>query len=143
MKTITFTSPAWDYILMQAIKDFPHETCGFFFGFEEEDRRCITQAMAVKNASIENKERRFSINSQDYIRAEKFALQNHTTLLGIYHSHPNHPAHPSLHDLNNALPFFSYLIVSVYDKIFHQATCWRLNEEGERSFHEEELILPS
>ena len=37
------------------------------------------------------------------------------TLLGVYHSHPQHPAIASEHDLRSAQPFFSYVIYSVID----------------------------
>ena len=35
------------------------------------------------------------------------------SLLGFYHSHPDHPAYPSDYDREHAFPFFSYVIVEV------------------------------
>jgi proteasome lid subunit RPN8/RPN11 len=49
----------------------------------------------------------------DYLYAEKEAVNKGIGLLGIFHSHPDHPAVPSEHDLAAAHPFFSYTIVSV------------------------------
>ncbi len=57
--------------------------------------------------------RRFEISDLDYMKAERHAAKEGLTLLGVYHSHPLHPAIPSEHDHTVAMPFFSYLIVSV------------------------------
>ena len=45
--------------------------------------------------------------------AEEFADSEEKELLGVYHSHPDHPATPSRYDLDYALPDFVYLIISV------------------------------
>ena len=49
----------------------------------------------------------------DYLKAERFAEKEGLTIIGIYHSHPDHPAIPSLYDLEFAQPFFSYFIHSI------------------------------
>jgi proteasome lid subunit RPN8/RPN11 len=71
------------------------------------------------------------------MKAETLASELDLTLLGVYHSHPVHPAIPSEHDLNVAMPFFSYVIVSVYGENDVSVRSWKLNDE--RQF-EEELI---
>jgi proteasome lid subunit RPN8/RPN11 len=71
------------------------------------------------------------------MRAEKYALENNTTLLGVYHSHPDHPARPSEHDLNQAVPYFSYIIVSVREGKVADLTSWQLNEASQ--FEEESI----
>ena len=73
----------------------------------------ISKILEVNNAKAGDKKRRFEISGKDYMQAEKFALDNDVLLLGIYHSHPNHPAIPSEHDRVAALPYFSYVILSV------------------------------
>jgi proteasome lid subunit RPN8/RPN11 len=139
--TILFQANVWEAIIANAQKDYPYETCGFFFGNEENEKRVITHIWAVENKNQENKQRRFLIASEDYRKAEMLAFEQNSTLLGIYHSHPNHPSQPSVHDLNNALPFFSYLIISIYDNNFKEASCWRLAEGEPRTFKEEKLII--
>ena len=73
------------------------------------------------------------------MRAERFALANDLSLLGVYHSHPNHPAIPSIHDLKQAVPFFSYIIISVMDGKFNTLRSWQLNEETGQ-FDEEKVV---
>lgn len=118
---------------------FPDECCGFLYGTEGSERT-ITLALPVINSKVGDKRRRFEISPFEYMKAEQFALENDLTLLGVYHSHPNHRAIPSVHDLAKALPYFSYIIVSVLDGKADKLRSWRLTEEGD-AFEEEVVYL--
>src|SRR5215470_13568740 len=97
-----------------ALNTFPDECCGFLFGREEHDgTRQIVDILVVDNSKEGDKTRRFEISPQDYMAAETHALDHDWILLGIYHSHPKHPAIPSEHDRLSAQPYFSYVIISV------------------------------
>src|ERR1700722_17277096 len=86
-------------IKAEGVRIFPDECCGFLFGIEQADgSRTVSKIRIVDNANAGDKRRRFEISSKDYMQAERFALDNDLMLLGIYHSHPNHPAIPSEHD---------------------------------------------
>jgi len=138
MSTLNISSQALTNMHEHAVGTFPYECCGFFYGKEEEDIRTIEQAVPVTNSKEGDQRRRFEVSPLDYMKAERYATEHDTTLLGIYHSHPNHPAKPSVHDLKQAVPFFSYIIVSVMEGTVATTTSWQLNEQGE---FEEELIL--
>lgn len=116
----------WD----DALNTYPHECCGFLYGSDDDDR-LITQAIEVNNTREENRERRFEISAQDYLKAELYADENNLTLLGVYHSHPDHPAVPSEYDLRHALPYFSYIIVSVKRGKAAQLNSWKLDSNGQ------------
>jgi proteasome lid subunit RPN8/RPN11 len=119
---------------------FPDECCGFLFGFEQSDgTRIISKIEKVNNSKDGDKRRRFEITGRDYMLAEKFALENDFLLLGIYHSHPNHPAIPSEHDRVAAQPYFSYLIVSVMQGHIDHIRSWQLNDASQ---FEEEIFSP-
>ncbi|QMU27603.1 Mov34/MPN/PAD-1 family protein [Adhaeribacter radiodurans] len=120
-----------------ATEIYPDECCGFLYG-EENDVRLIQEAIQVINSKDGDKRRRFEISPEDYMRAERYALENNTNLLGVYHSHPNHPARPSEHDLKQAVPFFSYIIVSVMEGKVADITSWQLNEDSQ--FEEEKIL---
>ena len=128
---------ALDAMLADAVTTFPDECCGFFFGKEEENSRHVTEILVVDNAKEGDRRRRFVIAAKDYLRAEQLAEQRDLQLLGVYHSHPNHPAIPSEHDRVSAQPNFSYIIISIMDKEFEDIRSWRLNEVYQ---FEEELI---
>jgi len=127
-----------------AQKAYPHECCGFMYGKEENDKRIITRAEPVNNTKEENRERRFEISPLDYMKAEEYADSNELILLGVYHSHPEHPAVPSEHDLKVAMPYFSYVIVSVKKAKAVNFRSWRLSDgkfEEEKVVFKEELNL--
>jgi proteasome lid subunit RPN8/RPN11 len=134
---LVFQPDVYRKMLDDAIHCFPDECCGFLFGTENENIRSFTEILVVENTKEGDKKRRFSITPRDYMKAETLASELDLTLLGVYHSHPVHPAVPSEHDLNVAMPFFSYVIVSVYGENNVSVRSWKLNDK--RQF-EEELI---
>ncbi len=126
--------------LQTMIKDaenaYPDECCGFFYG-KEKDHRFIAVAVPVLNSKEGDKRRRFEISPEDYLKAERYALAHDLQLLGVYHSHPDHPARPSEHDLKQAVPYFSYIILSVQQGKAAHWTSWQLAEHG--AFEEETI----
>jgi len=114
--------------------DYPNECCGFFYGLEG-DIRQVRITRKVENAKEGDQRRRFQIAPKDYQEAEKYAIDHDLDLLGVYHSHPDHPAEPSEHDRKVAMPWFSYIIISVQDGEAVKTRSWQLNNE--RQFEEE------
>jgi proteasome lid subunit RPN8/RPN11 len=111
-----------------ALQSFPDECCGFLFGKETAELRRITNILVVNNSKEGDKRRRFEIAPKDYMNAERFAEKNNLQFLGIYHSHPKHPAIPSEHDRVAAQPYFSYVIISV-DDVINDIRSWQLNDD--------------
>ncbi|MBI5913746.1 MAG: M67 family metallopeptidase [Bacteroidetes bacterium] len=138
---INIDPEAVETINRHAVEAFPDECCGFLYGHETEGRS-VTLAVPVTNSKEGDQRRRFEISPLDYLRAEQFALENDTQLLGVYHSHPNHPAIASAHDLVVAMPYFSYVIVSVIDGEIADLKSWKLRDEV-REFQEEEVFALS
>jgi proteasome lid subunit RPN8/RPN11 len=116
---------------------FPNECCGFFYGEEKNGVRMVSLARRIENVKEGDQRRRFEISSKDYFKAERYATMEGLTLLGIYHSHPVHPAIPSEHDLAVAMPWFSYIIVSVEKDGVDHVRSWQLSPE--RKFEEETI----
>ena len=110
----------------------------FFYGQEDgEGNRTVTEILVVNNSREGDKRRRFEISPKDYLKAEQYAWESNLQLLGVYHSHPNHPAIPSEHDRVAAQPFFSYIIISVLDNKTTHLRSWRLNDQFQ--FEEEDI----
>ena len=125
-------------MINDALNAFPDECCGFMFGTEDTmEDRIISDVLIVDNAKQGDKTRRFEISPLDYMKAEQYAIDNNFSLLGIYHSHPKHPAIPSETDRLSAQPFFSYLIISVLENKTISLRSWRLNESVQ--FEEEKI----
>ncbi len=137
---IFLSDTARSTIHQEAQNAFPNECCGFLLGTTRGRSRLIDHALPVANSKEGDQRRRFEISPTDYLHAEQYAIASGKQLLGIYHSHPNHPAIPSEYDLAQALPFFSYLIVSVMEGRVEHWQSWRLCE-SRHEFLEEELGL--
>jgi proteasome lid subunit RPN8/RPN11 len=135
---IDFESSAAAPMLDHGRRIFPDECCGFLYGRETgSGDRLITEAVAVDNSKAGDKRRRFEISPKDYLKGEQYAIEKDLLLLGIYHSHPNHPAIPSEHDRVAAQPYFSYIIISVMNGEVDHIRSWRLN--AAEQFEEEKL----
>ncbi len=129
-----------DTMNAHAEETFPEECCGAMLGIEREDgTREITEVVRVDNTKGENRERRFLIEPRAYLNAEKVAKEQGLDVLGIYHSHPNHPSQASEFDRVHAMPFLSYLIISCMEGKTANIQSWRLKEDRS-AFDEEELI---
>ncbi|MFT3908231.1 MAG: M67 family metallopeptidase [Ferruginibacter sp.] len=126
-------------MIADGINSFPDECCGFMFGTEDGDTRTVTTSLVVHNSKEGDKRRRFEISPMDYMNAERYADEHNLLLLGIYHSHPNHPSIPSEHDRVAAQVYFSYVIISIREAAFSTIQSWRLNEASQ--FEEEQIIL--
>jgi proteasome lid subunit RPN8/RPN11 len=61
-------------------------------------------------------------------------------VVGLYHSHPDHPAQPSQFDLEHAMPWWSYVIVGVENGLPVAITSWLLREER-LGFDEEPILI--
>ncbi|MDR1081117.1 MAG: M67 family metallopeptidase [Deltaproteobacteria bacterium] len=132
-------------IRREAEMAYPYECCGLVLGElagPDGGLRRISGAVALDNTREgEARRRRFVIEPADFLRAEREALASGLEVLGIYHSHPDHPAVPSGYDLSRALPFYSYLIVSVGEGVSGDLTSWRL-EDDRGSFAPERIARP-
>lgn len=115
---------------------YPDECCGALIGDESGQ---VMEALALSNTTTDERKRRFLIGPDEYRAAEKRASETGRTLIGFYHSHPNHPAVPSAFDLAHAWPNLRYLILSVRGGRPEEARTWRLRED--RSAFDEETVV--
>ena len=116
---------------------FPAECCGILIGRDIRDadktRRVVERLMPGQNVfEPEEQYHRFSIDPRLQMQAEREAEKAGQTVLGFYHSHPNHPARPSEYDRTHAWPFYSYVIVSIMDRKPAAMTSWVLNDQNEQ-----------
>jgi proteasome lid subunit RPN8/RPN11 len=112
-------------IRQHAKEAYPDECCGALI---VRDGR-IDEAFRLPNTTSAGARRRFRIGPADYRLAEQRAQDTGGELAGFYHSHPDHPARPSEHDLQQAWPNLTYAIVSVTKGAPGELTCWRLRDD--------------
>ena len=126
--------------LLQAIhangeQAYPEEGAGFLLGRD----KTVTEIFALPNAREDTaRHNRYLITPEDYMKAEMKADTLGLSLIGVFHSHPDHPNRPSEFDRDWAQPFFSYIITSVNQGRAIESCSWLLKED--RSMFEEEEI---
>ncbi len=121
---------------------YPEECCGLLLGSQENGEYVVEEVVEIDNSQGENRRRRFLITPPQYSDAERTASLRNRTLLGFYHSHPDHPAIPSQFDTDHALPWFVYVIVSVQKGEASNVSAWIL-EEHQRRFTEASMLVGS
>ena len=119
---------------------YPEEGAGFLLGTGDQDRK-VMAILPLRNARDEGaRQNRYLIESEDYLRAELEAEKRAMDVIGVFHSHPDHPNRPSDYDREWAQPNFSYVITSIQSGKASGSKSWRLAEDRAR-FLEEEIRI--
>lgn len=119
---------------------YPEEGAGFMLGSDGEERAVI-DLLPLSNAREDAARRnRYLFTPEDYLKAEVEAERLGLSLLGVFHSHPDHPNQPSEFDREWAQPYFSYVITSVRSGKALESRSWRLAEDRSE-FKEEQITL--
>ena len=140
MNAIVLTSEQYQQIEREGEAAYPNECCGAMLGRDLPGGERIVERLLPLGNDFETGERfhRFSISPRDLMRVEKLAGEQKQSVLGFYHSHPDHPARPSEYDREHAWPFYSYIIVSIAKGAALNMTSWLLEEESAR-FERQEI----
>ena len=133
--TIRITQSVRLFIEEHARRTSPADCCGVLSGANG----VITGTHPLRNGA-DNPETRYFATPEELFAAMRRIREAGQSLLGVYHSHPQHPAIASEHDLKQAMPFFSYIILSVMDGKTADIKSWKLNEENS-AFIEEEIEI--
>ncbi len=122
-----------DAIGRHGAETYPEECCGFLLGERVDGENVVLDLYRVANTDSGERRRRYTISPRDYMQADRAADGKGRDIVGIYHSHPDHPARPSKTDLAEAtFPGFSYVIVSVLKGKPSDLTAWSLADDRSR-----------
>jgi thiosulfate/3-mercaptopyruvate sulfurtransferase len=125
----------------EGVAAFPNECCGMLIGRELPHGRVVDRIEPADNAfGAEEQYHRFSIPPLQQMKAERAAQKENKTLIGFYHSHPDHPARPSEYDREHAWETFSYLIVQIQSGKPGDMTSWMLDEKT-RMFSQQQIVI--
>jgi len=117
-------------LCQHAEQRYPEEGAGLLLGSVEGDRRRATSIKLLENRSVpETRRRRYLIHAVEMLHAEQEAEAAGVEILGVFHSHPDHPAAPSEFDREHALPWYVYLIIRVQAGNAMESRAWKLNED--------------
>lgn len=146
----------WQQLCIHAESAYPEECCGLLLGQPngsdlpsllaiwpthnawDSEQRSLLGTIAGQDRD-ETRSRNFAIAPQDLLRAQKVARTQGWDIIGIYHSHPDHPAQPSAFDRAIAWEQYLYLILSVEQGKVVAGRVWQLDDSGE--FVEVKLVV--
>ena len=130
---------------------YPNEACGLLLGLDvtalhgepafsvmriEPVPNVADQSSVFENHIQGSLRNRYLINPDDYVRADRAAHAARLEIIGVFHSHPDHPAEPSQEDVRTAWLGLSYLIVSVNHGVAGDTRSWRLTKSLTAFEHE-------
>jgi len=107
---------------------YPHETCGLLAGRERNGLKLVRRAVQVRNLAVERAGDRYELDPGEHLAADREARADGLSILGVWHSHPDHPAVPSETDRAAAWERWSYLILSVGKRGLENLRSWCLSE---------------
>ena len=144
---------AYQGMIDHAESGYPYEVCGVMIGEGElisycrECRNLISEDAVETDFKEENQldsqrlRDRFELDPGSFVEADQWARDNKLEILGIYHSHPDHPSRPSETDRKIASHGWGYIIFSINEGKYSDARLWYLSENGSEFEHTEfELI---
>ncbi|MGB3491597.1 MAG: M67 family metallopeptidase [Elainellaceae cyanobacterium] len=171
--TLHLTSNHLNAIFKHAEEIYPEECCGILLGrvVQASDSSVGDQTLSTERevaevwqtqntwdesteAEIETvvgdaanqsltRSRRYWIDPRELMEAQRYGRDRQLDIIGIYHSHPDHPAMPSECDRVMAWQQYSYMIVSVQHGQAKHVLSWVLNEQNQFQPEEIHAVLPT
>jgi proteasome lid subunit RPN8/RPN11 len=106
---------------------YPEETCGLLLGRCTENRVNVFELVAARNLNRERAQDRYELDPQAFLAADRQAREHGWEVVGVWHTHPDHPARPSATDRAAAWEGWSYVILSVDPNGVVDLRSWRLH----------------
>lgn len=120
---------------------YPDEGAGLLLGISSGVNKQVKAVLPLSNSREDSaRHNRYLLTPQDYLHGEQEAARLGLDVLGVFHSHPDHPNRPSEFDREWAMPWFSYLITSVQAGAAAGTRSWLLSEDRQ-AFTEEPLSV--
>lgn len=139
--TLHISAELYAHITAHLQAAYPNEGAGILIGSPSADGKVVKNVLPFTN-TFESGEQyhRYLINAKDMLAGELEAERLSLDVVGIFHSHPDHPAQASEYDREYALPWYSYLIVSVQNGRAAYSQSWLLTDDR-RKFDEEKVEI--
>ena len=119
---------------------YPNECCGLMIGTTDPQKNHTVHTFRTcRNLNVERSRDRYLMDPKDQLRVQREFEDSPWDIIGIYHSHPDHPSRPSQTDTDAAFEGYSYVIISVQKGTVASAQSWVLND-AEKKFYEEPLV---
>jgi proteasome lid subunit RPN8/RPN11 len=137
---VILPKPLYKQMCRHAEWAYPEECCGLLLGVMKGKNKSVRHIVETENEAEVKRHRRYCVPAKAFIDAESIALEKGWEILGVYHSHPDHPAKPSVFDLERAILHFEYIIVHVAKGRATKSSCWILRD-WDSEFERENLRI--
>ena len=107
-------------------RGYPQEVCGLLVGREGPRGTAVLRVTQARNLAGERRADRYRLDPDDFLVTDRAARDDGLEIVGVWHTHPDHPARPSRTDREAAWEGWSYLILSVDAGQVSELTAWRL-----------------
>ncbi len=135
---IIITEENLDKIRIFAKEAYPHECCGLLVGKSNGAEKRVIEVHPLTNMNSERANDRYEVDPKEYMEIDRETATRKLSIIGIYHSHPDHPSKPSEFDANRAWEGYSYIIIAIAKGIDFEIKSWGFNEST-KTFSEEEI----
>ena len=109
---------------------YPEEGAGLMLGVSSGEHMHAFELLTFNNAREQSaRYNRYLLTPKDYLLGEREADRQGLEVIGVFHSHPDHPNQPSEFDREWAMPSLSYLITGVELGKAAASRSWRLSED--------------
>ena len=123
---IVLSSPVSELLASWAEDGYPHETCGLLLGRTGDESIDALWTTWSDNLDRDRPRDRYILDPASFVTADRQARTLGLEIVGVWHTHPDHPAEPSRTDLEAAWEGYSYLILSISASGVESLRCWRL-----------------
>jgi proteasome lid subunit RPN8/RPN11 len=124
---------------------YPHECCGILLGRMDDDgARTVTSTARCGNTRTDSPQNRYNIDPRELVRIQREGRERGEDIVGFYHSHPDHPAHWSPTDFEEAHWIgCSYVITSVDKGKAAVTNSFELtgSDEAVKKFVDEQVVV--
>lgn len=109
---------------------YPEEGAGLLLGLLDGGRKRVKAVLPLPNVREDGaRHNRYLLSPEDYLKGEEEAERLGLEVIGVFHSHPDHPERPSAFDQEWAWPAYSYLITSVQEGKAVVSRSWCLKDD--------------
>ncbi len=137
--TLRLSNGLVEEIRREGERAYPAECCGLLAGRSAPVKE-VLGLVPVTNRRNDDPHR-YLISPDDLRAIEAQLRRSGQEVLGCYHSHPDHHAAPSAFDIEQAWPWYSYIIVRVDHGNAAELTSWVLEEDRSKMRRESIDVL--
>ena len=141
LPTILLAPEALNLLKDYCEKEYPNEACGLLTGSlsdQTAETKRVQDIVPLENVLLREGRGRFDFAflPEDFARQERAAEAAGFDVIGLFHSHPDHPPRPSKTDEGQPmLSGWVNVIASVHGGTFKEAKAWWRDEDA-RPFSE-------